>query len=38
MREPTVKEVAAKVGKTLENVRSILYELAPKIGWLEQSG
>ncbi|MEM4481077.1 MAG: hypothetical protein QXG58_07595 [Candidatus Bathyarchaeia archaeon] len=37
LREPTVKEVAMKVGKTPETVRPILYELAPKIGWREQS-
>jgi len=36
LREPTVKEVATKVGKTPETVRPILYELAPKIGWREQ--
>ncbi|MEM3694315.1 MAG: hypothetical protein QXI39_09890 [Candidatus Bathyarchaeia archaeon] len=37
LREPTVKEVAVKVGKTPETVRPILYELAPKIEWREQS-
>jgi hypothetical protein len=36
LREPTVKEVATKIGKTPETVRPILYELAPKIGWREQ--
>jgi DNA-binding HxlR family transcriptional regulator len=35
-REPTVKEVAFKVGETPEAVRPILYGLAPKIGWREQ--
>jgi hypothetical protein len=38
LREPTVKEVAAKIGKTPETVRPLLYELAPKIGWKEQDG
>ncbi len=36
LREPTVREVAAKIGKTPETVRPILYELAPRIGWREQ--
>jgi|YelNatPaOPRAMG01_1025707.scaffolds.fasta_scaffold03873_17 hypothetical protein len=36
LREPTVKELAVKIGKTPETVRPILYELAPKIGWREQ--
>lgn len=36
-REPTVKEVAFKVGEPPEVVRSVLYRLAPKIGWREQS-
>ncbi len=38
LREPTVKEVAARVGKTPETVRPIIYELAPKNGWREQEG
>lgn len=36
LREPTVKEVAIKIGKAPENIRSLLYELAPKTGWKEQ--
>lgn len=36
LREPTVKEVAIKVGEVPETVRSVLYRLAPKIGWREQ--
>jgi DNA-binding HxlR family transcriptional regulator len=35
-REPTVKEVAFKVGETPETVRPMLFGLAPKIGWREQ--
>jgi len=35
-KEPTVREVAVRVGKTPETVRPILFELAPKIGWKEQ--
>jgi DNA-binding HxlR family transcriptional regulator len=33
LREPTVKEVASKVGELPENARSSLYALAPKLGW-----
>jgi DNA-binding MarR family transcriptional regulator len=36
LREPTVKEVASRVGELPEKVREILYNLAPKIGWKEQ--
>jgi hypothetical protein len=38
LREPTVMEVAVKVGKTPETARLMLYEMAAKIGWREQSG
>jgi len=34
-REPTVKEVACRVGMRPEIVESVLYELAPKTGWEE---
>ena len=36
LREPTVKEVALKVGELPEKVRETLYNIAPKIVWMEQ--
>lgn len=36
LREPTVKEVALRVGELPEKVRETLYKIAPKIGWKEQ--
>ena len=36
-REPTAKEVAARVGETPETARSALYRLAPTTGWREQT-
>lgn len=36
LREPTVKEVALRVGELPEKVRETLYSIAPKIGWREQ--
>jgi len=35
-REPSVKEVAVKLGETPETLRSTLYKLASKIEWKEQ--
>jgi DNA-binding HxlR family transcriptional regulator len=37
LREPTVKEVAARVGKTPEIAYASLYKLSPKIKWREQN-
>jgi DNA-binding transcriptional ArsR family regulator len=37
LKEPTVKEIAARVGETPENVNPVIYRLAPKIGWKEQT-
>jgi len=36
LKEPSVKEVAVKVGELPERVRPLLFNLAPKIGWIEQ--
>jgi len=35
-REPTVEEVAVKIGELPETTRSILYKLAPETEWKEQ--
>jgi DNA-binding HxlR family transcriptional regulator len=37
LKEPTIKEIAARVGDTPENVNPVIYRLAPKIGWREQT-
>jgi DNA-binding HxlR family transcriptional regulator len=37
LKEPTVREIAAKVGEVPENVNPVIYRLAPKIGWNEQT-
>lgn len=36
-REPTVREVATRIGEIPETARSVLYKLAPKTGWREQT-
>lgn len=36
LREPSAREIAIKVGKAPEAVKSLLYELAPETGWEEQ--
>jgi DNA-binding HxlR family transcriptional regulator len=37
LKDPTVKEIAARVGETPENVNPVIYRLAPKIRWKEQT-
>lgn len=37
MRDPTILEVAYKMGKTPEAIRETAFKLSPKIGWKEPS-